>query len=163
MKIIATKQGKSDKYDVLRCVRQDGSDATTKMPRQGVLPHDLIHYVVESALLYEYGFLGLIAQGSDFAYTMERTHDLNNREIGEQAIHAEAIVESLQAQLWAGVFDAQQFLDGLTAACAARQHSVPNLAMLGSYDELYQRVILLGERWQEVPYFGSLELEMSHV
>lgn len=163
MKIVATKQGKSDKYDVLRCVRRDGSDTSTKMPRQGVLAHDLIHYVVETTLLYEYGFLGLVAQGSDFAYTMERIHDLNNREIGEQAIHAEAIVESLQAQLWAGVFDAQQFLDGLTAACAARQHSVPNLAMLGSNDELYQRVIALGERWQEVPYFGSLELEMRHV
>jgi len=163
VKIVATKQGKSDRYDLLRCVRRDGSDATTKMPRQGVLAHDLIHYVVESTLLYEYGFLGLVAKGSDLAYAMERTHDLDNKEIGEQAIHAEAIVESLQAQLWAGLFDAQQFLDGLTAACAARRHSVPNLAMLDSHEELYQRVIALGERWQEVPYFGSLELEMKHV
>ncbi|MES2069565.1 MAG: hypothetical protein V4488_04405 [Pseudomonadota bacterium] len=163
MKIIATKQNRSDKYDLLRCVRQDGSAATAKMPRQGVLPHDLIHYVVESALLYEHGFLGLIAQGADFAYVMEQTHGLPNKEVAEQAIHAEAIVESLQAQLWAGSFDTQQFLDGLAGACTMRQRSIPNLGTLDLHEDLYQRVVELGQRWQELPYYGSLELEMVHI
>src|SRR5689334_5514381 len=125
MKLIATKQGKADKYDLLRCVRMDGTEASTKMPRQGLLAHDLIHYVVESTLGYRNGFLGLIGQGAEFAYTMEQTHNVGNGELALQAIHAEAIVESLQAQLWAGSFDAEQFAEGLAAACSARQQSVP--------------------------------------
>lgn len=123
----------------------------------------MIHYVVESALLYEHGFLGLIAQGADFAYVMEQTHGLPNKEVAEQAIHAEAIVESLQAQLWAGSFDTQQFLDGLAGACTMRQRSIPNLGTLDLHEDLYQRVVELGQRWQELPYYGSLELEMVHI
>lgn len=161
MKIIASKQSKSDKYDLLRCVRQDGTETATTMPRQGVLPHDLIHYVVESVLRYDHGFLGLVAKGADIGYTMEQTHDIHNRQIADQAIHAEAIVESLQAQLWSGGFDAQQFLDGLEGACASRGRSVPNFGGLDLHKELYQRAVELGRRWQEVPYYGSLELEMD--
>lgn len=41
MKIIATKRAKTDKYDRLRRIRLDGSETSTTMPRQGVLPHDL--------------------------------------------------------------------------------------------------------------------------
>lgn len=163
MKLVATKQSKSDKYDLLRCVRRDGSETATSMPRQGVLAHDLIHYVVESAMRYEHGFLGLVAKGADFAYTMAQTHDLRNGQIAEQASHAEAIVESLQAQLWKGAFDSQQFLDGLEGACAMRERSVPDLGALDVHKDLYQRVVELGKRWQEVPYYGSLELEMAHL
>lgn len=161
MKIIATKQSKSEKYDLLRCVRRDGTETATTMPRQGVLPHDLIHYVVECALRYDHGFLGLVAKGADIGFTIEQTHDIHNRQIADQAIHAEAIVESLQAQLWSGGFDTQQFLDGLEGACAARERSVPNLGGLDVREKLYQRAVELGKRWQEVPYHGSLELEIS--
>ena len=78
------------------------------MPRQGILPHDLVHYVVESGLGWRHGFLGLIGAGHDIGWTMEQTHDPSNaanRAVTDQAIHAEAVVESLQAQLWSGAFD----------------------------------------------------------
>jgi hypothetical protein len=163
MKIVAVKQAKNEKFDLLCCVRRDGSETRTTMPRQGILAHDLIHYVVESALQYEYGFLGLIARGADFSYAMQQAHDPNNRDIGAQAGHAEAIVESLQAQLWAGSFDAPQFMEGLTAACAARGHAVPDLAALASPKELYRRALALNEQWQNVPGFSALELHMEHV
>ena len=163
MKIIATKQARNDKYDLLRCVRRDGSETAANMPRQGILAHDLIHYVVESALLYDYGFLGLIARGADFSYAMELAHDPGNRDLGKQAVYAEAIVESLQAQLWAGSFDAPQFREGLRAACAARGHGVPDLATSAFAEELYWRAIALEGQWQSIPWFGTLKLDMQHV
>jgi hypothetical protein len=163
MKIVAVKQAKNEKFDLLCCVRRDGSETRTTMPRQGILPHDLIHYVVESALLYEFGFLGLIARGADFSYAMEQAHDPGNRDLGKQAVYAEAIVESLQAQLWAGSFDAQQFLEGLRAACAARGHGVPDPAASAFAEDLYWRAIALEGQWQSVPWFGTLELDMQHV
>jgi hypothetical protein len=163
LKLIATKQSKNEKYDLLRCVRRDGTETATTMPRQGVLAHDLIHYVVESVMRYDHGFLGLVAQGADFAYSMEQAHDIHNRQIAEQAIDAEAIVESLQAQLWAGGFDSQQFLDGLESSCAMRDRSVPDLSGIDVHKQLCQAVVELGKRWQEVPYYGSLELEMANL
>jgi hypothetical protein len=56
MQLIASKQGKNDKYDQLRCVRSDGSNDWLHDAAPGVLPHDLIHYVVETALAYRHGF-----------------------------------------------------------------------------------------------------------
>ena len=57
MRLIAEKRSSRDKYDVLRFVRNNGSATDALMPRQGILPHDLIHYVVESALPLRHGFL----------------------------------------------------------------------------------------------------------
>ena len=160
MKLIATKQGKSDKYDSLRCIRNDGSETKTSMPRQGILPHDLIHYVVETALGYEYGFLGLVAKGSDIAFAMEQSHDVQNQKIARQTIHAEAIVESLQAKLWSGDFNIDQFLVGLESACSIRGQNAPDLRSIYPQIDLYDAVLELFERWKQVPFHGHIELEM---
>jgi hypothetical protein len=163
MKLIATKQGKAEKYDVLRCVRQNGTQTSANMPRQGVLPHDLIHYVVETALGYDHGFLGLVAKGGDFAYVMEQTHGNHNQQIAHQAIHAEALVESLQAQIWSGYFDHEQFLAGLEGACSMRGASMPDLSAINPEIDLYKGVLALAQRWQQVPFYASLELDMQTV
>jgi hypothetical protein len=163
LKLIATKQGKADKYDTLRCVRRDGSEAVSQLPRQGILPHDLVHFVVESELGWRNGFLGLVAAGADIASLLDYLHDPHNREAADQATHVEALVESLQAQLWSGAFDAAQFAEGLKGACEARGRSVPDLAGVDVEHALYNRAIELNERWQQVPFYGSLELDMEHV
>jgi hypothetical protein len=81
MKLIATKQGKSDKYDTLRCVRLDGTETSVQMPRQGILPHDLIHYVVEHTLGYQNGFLGTVAQGAEIGFAMQQSHDTQRADL----------------------------------------------------------------------------------
>jgi hypothetical protein len=159
MKLVAERLGRTDKLDRLRCVRRDGSETATSMPRQGILPHDLLHYVVESALGWRHGFLGMIAAGADIGWTMQQTHDPANRDIADQAIHAEAVVESLQAQLWSGAFNEAAFLDGLRDACQARGRSVPVLAA-GAGETLFEQASALNARWQQVPFHGTLALEM---
>ena len=160
MKLIAQRQGRNDKLDLLRCIRRDGSETSTAMPRQGILPHDLVHVVVESGLGWRHGFLGMIAAGFDIAWTMEQTHDPANRAVADQAIHAEAVVESLQAQLWSGAFDERMFLDGVRSACEARGRSVPALPP-GAGAALFEQALALNVRWQQVPFHGSLALEMA--
>jgi hypothetical protein len=162
MKLIATKLGKADKYDQLRCVRRDGSEASCPMPRQGILPHDLVHYVVESALGWRHGFLGQVADGRDIGFLAKYLHDPGNREAADQAIQAEALVESLQAQLWSGAFDGEMFMEGLRGACAVRGRAVPDLSGIDLEQALYRRAVELGARWQQVPFHDSLELEMEH-
>lgn len=161
MRLIATKQGRRDKYDALRCVRRDGSATTASMPRQGILPHDLLHYVVETALGYRHGFLGQVAGGADIGFAMAQSHDLQNSALGDQGTHAEAAVESLQAQLWNGAFDLGQFTDGLRDACAMRGRAAPDLGRLDVHAALCQAALALGLRWERLPYYGTLELEFA--
>ena len=159
MKLVARRQGRTDKLDLLRCIRRDGSETSTAMPRQGILPHDLVHVVVESGLGWRHGFLGMIAAGFDIGWTMAQTHDPAARDVADQAIHAEAVVESLQAQLWSAAFDDGLFLDGVRSACEARGRSVPALGP-GVGAALFGQALALDARWQQVPFHGSLELEM---
>ena len=162
MKLIAQRQGRTDKFDLLRCIRRDGSETTTLMPRQGILPHDLVHYVVESGLGWRHGFLGLIAAGADIGWTMEQTHDPANRDATDQAIHAEAVVESLQAQLWSGAWDEALFIDGVRGACEVRGRTVPVLPP-GAGHTLFEQALALDARWQQLPFHGTLALEMPEL
>jgi hypothetical protein len=161
MKIIATKLAKNDKYDQLRCIRSNGSETSTLMPRQGVLPHDLIHYVVENTLGYDHAFFGLVAKGADISFAMAQSHDIANQAVACQATHAEAIVESLQAQLWSGNFDIDMFLAGLAGACEMRSQPVPDLSRVDVKSELYAGVMSLAQHWQQLPFHDSIELEMA--
>lgn len=159
MKLILTRRGRTDKYDDLRCVRRDGSATGCAMPRQGILPHDLVHYVVESTLGWRNAFYGMIAGGTDIGPAMEQAHDPDNAALLDQAIHVEAIVESLQAQLWSGAFDAAMFAEGVRGACTVRNRSVPALPP-DAGRRLFDAVLALDERWRQVPWHGTLELEL---
>lgn len=160
MKIIAAKLASNDKYDRLRCIRLDGSETGTMMPRQGVLPHDLIHYVVETTLGYDHAFLGIVAKGADISFAMEQAHDIGNQAVSDQATQAEGIVESLQAQIWSGKFDIAMFRAGLEGACDMRSRPQPDLSAIDVRTELYDAVIALAERWQQLPFHASMELDM---
>lgn len=163
MKLIAEKRSKTDKYDVLRFVRNNGSCTDAVMPRQGILPHDLVHYVVESALPLRHGFLSLLARGADAQFVMEAVHDAANMEVEAEAVQAEAIVEGLQAQLWSGTFDREAFLAGATSACTARGKQPFDFARLGIdlKATLYDRALALHETWHATPYYSTLTLDFS--
>lgn len=158
MKLIATKRPPSEKLDRLQYLRDDGSSCECAMPRQGVLPHDLIHFVVESALALRNGFLSLVARGGNAVFVMECTHDRNNREVEIQAVQAEAIVEALQTQLWAGEFDREAFVYGAQMAAQSRGVPAPEFADVDVEHLLYAAAVALNQRWTAVPVHASLEL-----
>lgn len=68
MALIARRLGAASKYDHLACVRAAGLRCEVDLPRQGILPHDLIHLWVESRLGLSDGFIGLVAKGADIDY-----------------------------------------------------------------------------------------------
>ena len=158
MKLIADKLGKNDKNDRLRFVRADGSETQTAMPRQGTLPHDLVHFVVESALPLKHGFLGQVASGSDAGFVMQAVHDHSNPVVETEAIQTEAIVEALQTQLWAGSFDVDAFTEGARAASSARGKTALDLSGIDPQAMLYDRALALLEQWSLVPHHQSMEL-----
>lgn len=166
MKLIAEKRSPRERHDQLRFVRADGSGAACMMPRQGILPHDLLHYVVESALGCRHGFLGLVAAGAQPAFAMDVGADDDSAKPGEpdairsEAARVEALVEAMQAQLWAGVTDDMvAFRLGVEGACASRGCAPPALddAVITG---LFEAAAALAERWNAVPPHGVLELEL---
>jgi hypothetical protein len=158
MKLIAQKRGKNEKYDRLRYVRADGSETSSEMPRQGLLPHDLVHYVVESNLALRHGFLSLVAQGSDAGFVMQGVHDKNNLQVETETVQVEAVVEALQSQLWNGCFDSDAFFEGVRGVCEARGKPTHEFGSLNP-ESLYQKAIELNGQWTSLENFQSLEFD----
>ena len=153
MQLIATKGKATDKRDRLEYVRRDGSRSTIEMPRQGILPHDLVHCVVENGLGLKEGFMGLVADGASPQFTdssyLEHTRDLKI---------AESIVEAMQTQLACGLFDFDAFMYGVETACASRDVTdAPRLDPV-TCEEAFARAISLNEQWRVVPPLNSFEL-----
>ncbi|MEI6418569.1 MAG: hypothetical protein WCO82_05845, partial [Sphingomonadales bacterium] len=62
MKLIFTKG--SGKYDQLLVEAPDGVRPPIPCPKQGIIPHDMVHWAVEAEVAAA-GFLKLIAAGGD--------------------------------------------------------------------------------------------------
>ena len=158
MKLLARKLGKADKSDLLVCTRADGSTTQVDMPRQGVLPHDLVHCVVESALPFRHGFLSQVADGASIAFESGvSTVQGPQRHVVESG-QVESIVEALQSQLWAGAFDRTSFLEGVALACASRQLPAPAWPAIDLEAELFERAVRLNQEWTQVPPHQSMTL-----
>ena len=157
MKLIAEKLGKNDKLDRLQFIRADGSETYCPMPRQGTLPHDLVHYVVESALPLKHGFLSLVAAGADAGFVMQTIHDPGSLAVETEAVQVEAIVEALQTQLWGGAFDRRSFMEAARLATASRNKPIFEFAGLDP-ENLYKRATALLRQWSEIPFHQRMEL-----
>jgi hypothetical protein len=149
MKLIARKMEAAVKLDRLRVVRDDGSETTCEMPRQGVLPHDLVHAVVESHLNLREGFLGLVAKGADIAFAEKNFRDYIDPERHFEVAQAESVVEGLQTQLWNGAFDFTAFIAGVQSACAMRGVVSP-LMTEADGQAMFDRAVRLNGQWQQV-------------
>jgi hypothetical protein len=158
MQLIAEKHARNDKYDRLRYVRMDGSETASSMPRQGTLPHDLVHYVVESALSLRHGFLSLVAAGADASLVIQAMHDKANPSVETEVAQVESIVEALQTQLWSGRFVRADFDEGVRSACAARGKPAFDFTGIDPQRELFDTALELHARWEHLACFQSMAL-----
>ena len=150
MKLIARKMEAAVKLDRLRVVRDDGSETRCEMPRQGVLPHDLVHAVVESHLNLREGFLGLVAKGADIAFAEKSFREYIDPERHFEVAQAESVVEGLQTQLWQGAFDFTAFIAGVEGACAMRGVATPAITEADG-QAMFDTAVRLNEEWRQVP------------
>lgn len=163
MKLVAVKSPARENYDRLEFRRRDGTSSEVDMPRHGVLPHELVHYLVETGFGFTTAFLSLVARGADARHVLDSVHDPANAELDREAIVAEAIVEALQTQLWNSMFDFEFFESGVHTACNAR--NVPPPAHLDpiAARNVYEAAVNLHAQWAKVPPLGTLELHFTGV
>ena len=123
-----TKNPASAPADILHCVRPDGTTPQGPMPRQGILPHDAFHFVVESTLGWRDAFFGRLARGAAHDRLTALLHgEKIDRVNHAQALQSEALIECLQANQWGGASDPATFAETLIAACRRRGVPPPDI------------------------------------
>ena len=144
MRLTFTKR--TGKYDDLLIERDGHEVERVACPKQGIIPHDMVHYAVESTLAHR-GFLSLVANGqsADFAAGIG----------GESESAVERLVETLQAEMWGGRVPAAELLATYAHACEARGHPVAQVSA-GDVEAIRVRLDELTASWADVPPNSSI-------
>lgn len=156
MEIVFTKE--SEKYGHLKCIRVDGSATETKMPEQGVAPHDMIHFVVEKSLSIEGAFYGQLKAGADISFKLE--HNQLSREVADRVDvwQTESMVESLQSLLWSGgTPDFDSFVYMTEQACSTRNIPSPSVTPT-QFEDMLSALLSLNEQWKALTRGQSISV-----
>lgn len=154
MKLVFTRSGGSNpaKYDRLDMVTGAGSLAPIDCAKQGIIPHDMVHYAVESEIAAR-GFLKLAADIGDSGVRVGIDDD--------HARTIERLVETFQAEAWdAKPVSDQDFIALYRVTCEARGDTPLDLdpAALAA---IRARIADLTALWGAVPNGGTLVLTLD--
>ncbi len=150
MQLIFTKgSGKHDTMDVIR----DGAVVESMAcPKQGIIPHDMVHYAVEHTL-HKRGFVGRVLDGEAASFQMQADAESDG---------VERLVEVFQADGWSGWSSSPtDMLDLYRVTCRARQ-CAPLALDADDVDAVRQRILALTEQWQSLAVGQSLALAVEH-
>jgi hypothetical protein len=141
----------SGKYDRLDIVAADGPRAPIDCPKQGIIPHDMVHFAVEAEVTTP-GFLGLIAAGGDSGFRAGTDNAL--------AQSVERLVEMFQGEGWSGGPMADADFLALYAVTCEERGDTPLPIAGTTIAAIRARIAGLTARWAAVPVGGQLVLEL---
>lgn len=146
MKLVFTKG--TGKFDRMEVVRAGQPSELVDCPKQGIIPHDMVHYAVEHTLDAR-GFLTRVMDGEAAAFQMQAE---------AQSDAVERLVEVFQGDGWSGGASPPSDLIAMyRVTCQAR--SCPMLDVDEAAIAQVRAVIAdLTARWTTVPAGGVLEL-----
>jgi hypothetical protein len=136
------------KHDRMQVVRDDASVESIDCPKQGIIPHDMVHFAVESTLRRR-GFLARVRDGEAATFRM----------LPEQESDAvERLVEVFQADGWSGWRgDAADLIELYHVTCRARA-CAPLPLSPSDLEAVRHRLLELTARWETLPVGQSLAL-----
>ncbi|WP_374661956.1 hypothetical protein [Inhella sp.] len=139
----------SGKHDRMEIWRDGGVAESIECPKQGIIPHDMVHFAVET-VLHKRGFIGRVLAGEAASFRMEAESESDG---------VERLVEVFQADGWSGWNSAPaDMLDLYRVTCEARQ--CPALKVDASDIEAVRaRILELTAQWQALAVGGTLGLE----
>jgi hypothetical protein len=146
MKLVFTKG--AGKFDRMEVVRAGQPSEVIDCPKQGIIPHDMVHYAVEHTLGAR-GFLTRVKDGEAAAFRMQAE---------AQSDAVERLVEVFQGDAWSGgQSPAADLIEMVRVTCQAR--SCPMLDVDEAAITHVRAVIAdLTGKWSAVPVGGVLEL-----
>jgi hypothetical protein len=165
MRITITKGVREDRLDMERA---DGSRASTSFPHKGPVPHDFVHFAVESELGLRRGFWGLVESGHHPEEVQEIAKAAGHASAKRvqtpsadfvDAIQAERIVEAFEADHWSGgAGDPAGIIYMANAGC--EQSLVPAAPMdEPAVDRIRSRIADFSSRWSALAPGESIALE----
>lgn len=152
-----TKHSPEAAADALACVRPDGTATTGTLPRQGILPHAAVHFVIETTLGWHDAFFGRVARGETIDEVTAKLHGQSGAWAKmTQAMQTEALAECLEAEQWSGSSDPAAFAEALIAGCR-RRGAVPPEITAEEVDRLKVALREFGAAWRPLAPGTSLE------
>jgi len=146
MNIIFTKG--AGKFDQMQVIRPGRPPEVIACPKQGIIPHDMVHYAVEHTLEVR-GFLARVGEGEAASFGME------SDPLSEAVEH---LVEVVQGDQWSG---GQTPVTDLIAmyrvTCEARGSSMLDVDE-AAIVAVRAAIADLSEKWERVATGGALEL-----
>lgn len=135
------------KVDWLEVRRFDGTSERIDCPKQRIIPHDMVHHVVETEIGAR-GFMSRVGDGeaADFAMTGNAESD-----------GVERLVEVAQAAAWSCSDDVDYFLDLYRTTCDARA-CAPLPIDAAVVVSIQRRIADLQREWDALPVGGSMTL-----
>src|SRR5689334_13985362 len=139
----------SGKYDQMT-VRRNGTIETIDCPKQRIIPHDMVHYAVESTL-HKRGFLGRVLEGEAANFQMAA-------EPGSDGV--ERLVEVFQGDAWSGGNSSpEDMIELYLVTCRARE--CPPLAVTSAdIIAVRNRIGELDTQWQALAVGQTMTLEL---
>ncbi len=149
MQLIFSKR--SGKYDKMEVFRDGVLVESIECPKQGIIPHDMVHYIVEHTL-HKRGFVGRVLAGEAVSFRMEAESESDG---------VERLVEVFQADGWSGwTSSPTDMLDLYQVTCSARQCE-PLALQADDIDAVRKRILEITEQWQSIPVGKSLALSFE--
>lgn len=149
MKLIFTKG--IGKFDLMEVVRRSGTIDRVECPKQGIVPHDMVHYAVEFTL-NKRGFLGRVKEGESACFQMVAE---------ELSDSVERLVEVFQGDEWSGgKTPATEIIEMYGVTCAARKCPALTLGV-GEIEAVRQTIADLTNQWKAVAVGKSLSLQLQ--
>jgi hypothetical protein len=132
------------------------------MPKQGILPHDFVHYVVEETLELRQGFWGILAMGVGFPNSTP-PWDAADFKLPDltQALQAESLVECFQAELWNDFQPSENFIEILHITCQQRNVPIPKILQTEQLNRVRSRLQDFSRQWQALAMGAALEVEFT--
>lgn len=138
------------KYDHLQIERGGLPLEMIQCPKQGIIPHDMIHYAVESVVQHR-GFLSLLREGRPARYSTQ----------GDEVANAiERLVETFQAEMWSGRATTADAIAMYEHGCAASGHAVAPVSEQ-EIEAIRVRIDALSAAWSDVPEKGKLTVRFD--
>ncbi|MDT8760457.1 hypothetical protein MZO42_17285 [Sphingomonas psychrotolerans] len=149
MELIFTKG--AGKFDRLVLRRPGFADQAIDCPKQRIIPHDMVHFAVESVLEAR-GFLRRAAAGerADFNMAAESESD-----------GVERLVETVQGDAWSGGSTAPDEVLALYGVTCDARGCPPLPVDMAAIEAIRTRVAELTCDWEAVPIGGTMTMRLA--
>ena len=141
---------RAGKYDDLTITRADGSTEHIQCPKQRIIPHDMVHFAVETVMANK-GFLTKVAAGETTVGKM--VSDATAESI-------ERLVEVMQGEAWSGEVATGEVLTLYAVACESWGHAASPVTA-DQVDLIRAEMASLTERWNATPVNGVMVLRLE--